>query len=300
MAKASGQLSGRKPTVAADEQKKAVDELERIWDAVVPFHPLLGRLLANQTAIVHVLKPESSDPVEALKEKWQANLLTQLLMKSKDAVASMVAPKEKTGKKDEPKKAPVLKVNDEEVTELAELQETTARRTSLMKLKAEAELKQLESAPPQPAPAPNSAQPQAPDPAKVKEGYQKAIELAPKAVEKMNSTARSLRNKKPDDATPDAEEAKRILEEIAKAQPKNPEQQGQGKKDEQKQAQKKDDQKKESKDDQAQEKEKKQELSQDQIQDLLRKVREREKMKHERDKEMRARILGPAGVEKDW
>jgi hypothetical protein len=42
-------------------------------------------------------------------------------------------------------------------------------------------------------------------------------------------------------------------------------------------------------------------MSQDQIEAALRKVREREKQKHERDEEMKAQILRSApGVEKDW
>ena len=41
-------------------------------------------------------------------------------------------------------------------------------------------------------------------------------------------------------------------------------------------------------------------MSPDRIEDALRKVRERQQEKRERDREMRARIIGRTPVEKDW
>jgi len=322
---ASERLSARQPAPAADEQKGAIAELEKIWDAVAPFAVLLGRNLADQTSIVHTLKPESGEE-QAKKEEPTEKKAGEKQQEKKAEDKSATTPAAPNSQSAAAAEAQPLA--DEESVELAEEQEHTARRTDLLKLKAEAELKRVEQMPPpqaapvQPPPVPPSqppgpagqrdddkklAQPPTqPDPEKIKEGLRKAVELAPKAVEKMNAAAGSLRNKRPDSAYPDAEEARKILEEIAKAQPKqeNKEQkkdqekkdQDEQKKDEQKKdEQKKEDQKKE------QQKEEKQQMSADKIEAALRKVREREKQKHERDKEMKALLLrSDRGVEKDW
>jgi len=328
MTNAAQRLNDRQPAPAAEEQKGAIAELEKIWDAVAPFPILLERDLAVQTSIAQTLEPETSEE-EAKKEEPTPSAKPQIRNPKSEGNS-------KTKTENNAPSSAAKQLPDEEVVELAEEQEHTARRTELLKLKAEVELKRVEQMPPaqagqpappapagQPAPpAPPSqppgpagqqdddkklAQPPAPpDPEKIKVGLRKAVELAPKAVEKMNAAAGSVRNKKPDAAYPDAEEARKILEEIAKAQPKqeNKEQkkdqekkdQNEQKKDEQKKdEQKKEDEKKD------QQKEEKQQMSADKIEAALRKVREREKQKHERDKEMKALLLrGDRGVEKDW
>ena len=57
MASASHHLDSRQPAPAAADQQAAIDELEKIWDAVIPFHPLLARDLADQTKIAQSLTP---------------------------------------------------------------------------------------------------------------------------------------------------------------------------------------------------------------------------------------------------
>jgi hypothetical protein len=208
----------------------------------------------------------------------------------------------------------------------------------LLKLKAEAELERLEKSPPSQAvetinepkadddsPEAGPDRPKPVDPEQLKAGFQKAIELAPQAVEQMDSAVKALKQKDRQTAYPPAEEARKILEEIQKAQPrqqppeqkqdqekKNEDQQQQDqKKDEQ---QKKDDEKKDEEDkDKGQQKpedqnkhgEKKQDqkqpqISQDKIEEALRKVRERQQEKRERDRKMKARVSGRIPVEKDW
>ena len=49
MLSATSQLNGRQADQAAADQQSAIDELEKIWDAVIPFHALLARDLADQT-----------------------------------------------------------------------------------------------------------------------------------------------------------------------------------------------------------------------------------------------------------
>ena len=60
MASASRHLDERQAAAAAADQQAAIDELEKIWDAVIPFHPLLARDLADQTKISQSLAPPSS------------------------------------------------------------------------------------------------------------------------------------------------------------------------------------------------------------------------------------------------
>ena len=109
-----------------------------------------------------------------------------------------------------------------------------------------------------------AAKPKPVDPKQIKAGYQKAIELAPRAVEQMERAVKSLKQKDPQAAYPPAEEARKILEEIQKAQPRQDQQdqkqQDQNKKNDdqqkqdQKDQQKKDEQKKDQqKDDQREE-----------------------------------------------
>jgi hypothetical protein len=291
MTASSARLRDRQPAPAAEEQKNATAELEKIWEAVAPFPVLLQRNLRAQTGITETLKPETPEPPQDEKQP-------------KDEKESKLAPPPPSPPKATPE-PPALK--EEELTELTEAQEKTARRTALMKLKAEKELERVEKAPqpqvqqpPQPQ-DPNHPVAAQPDPEKVKEGYRKAVELAPKAVEKMNAAAQALHDKKTAAAYPDAEEARKVLEEIAKAQPQNEQQkQDEQKKDEQKQDQQKKDEE-QKQDQEKKEQQKKEQAAQDQVEAVLRKVREREKQKRERDEEMKKALMQAApGADKDW
>lgn len=300
MKAASDKLQERQPKPAAVAQLQAVQELERIWETIVPFQPLLQRALADQTTITKTLKPDS--------------------MPTPAPVAPPLAPPVK----------PTLTNDPTMAEDVAQLQDDTLRRTSLLKFKAESELQQVEqqkAQPQAPTPPPQPGQPaapQQPDPEKVKEGLKKAIELAPKAVEKERIALKFLKQQDFERAYPDAEEARKILEEIAKAQPPDPKQdQDQKNKDQQnKDQQQKQDQKDKDKDkkdeqkkdeqnidkDQEKKDEKKEEqqkaekvpLNKDQLEDILRRVREREKSKMERDKKQKAILMGPGSVDKDW
>ena len=124
------------------------------------------------------------------------------------------------------------------MAQLADTQERTRRRTQLLKLKAEAELERLEKSPPPEVPQAaetkkdttsekdesndaGDAQPKPVDPEQIKAGYERAVELAPKAVEHMDAALKSIKQKDRQSAYPPAEEARKILEEILKAQPES-------------------------------------------------------------------------------
>ncbi|MGO9918065.1 MAG: VWA domain-containing protein [Isosphaeraceae bacterium] len=304
MSSAARHLDGRQAAPAAADQQSAIDELEKIWDAVIPFHALLARDLTDQTKIARSLAPAASRSTES-----------------------------------------------EDLAPLTEIEQRTLRRTQLLKLKAEAELARLEKAPRpkgeqkgQGPPSgkddprdPKAAGPAPVDPKQIKAGYQKAIELAPRAALQMERAVKALKQKDPEGAYPPSEEARKILEEIQKAQPRQPEQdqkqqdqnkkkedqekqdqQDQPKKDEQKKEQAKDEGQKKDQQKKEQDEQKKQEqpkepgkeqqeqkqpqpqVSRDQIEEALRKVRERQQEKRERDRRMKARVFGRVPVEKDW
>lgn len=301
MSAAASRLSARKPDMAVPQQQAAIDELDKIWDAVIPFHPLLAKDLADQTAIARTLNPAVSDdkqPETSSDEKTAAEL-------------------------------PMLDLADEDLLKLSEAQERTLKRTRLLVPKAEAELQQLENAPAPPPKSPadkdepngDKAQATQVDLEQAKAGFRKAIELAPQAVEQQEAAVESLKKKDRPPAAQHAEAARKILEEIQQAQPKN-NQQDQQKKDDDKSQDKNEDQKKDEpkpddkkpdekksdeekkdqqkKDDQKQQQKPQPQVSSDRLEDALRKVRERQQEKRERDRKLKAQIFGRAPVDKDW
>jgi Ca-activated chloride channel family protein len=334
MRSASRQLDGKRAQAAAADQEAAVEELAKIWEAVIPFHPLLARDLADQTRIAESLAPAS--PGETKENPGEP------------AAKATPSPAQ------EPRSTSVVSESDD-LAPLTRTQERTRRRTELLKLKAAAEREQLEKASPPAAEEKSKNSPSGqPDPEALKAGYQKAIDLAPRAVEQMDLAVKALKRADRQGAYPPAEEARKILEEIQKAQPqkppdqkdqnqkKNEEQQrqqskdqqqkqdeekkqdeqkkDQGKNDEQKKDQEKSEQQKEQekkqqdKDQQKQDEQQRKDQqkkqsdaqkkdnqrSRDQIESVLRKVRERQQAKNERDRMMKARVMGRVPVEKDW
>ncbi|MCZ7647727.1 MAG: hypothetical protein M5U26_21130 [Planctomycetota bacterium] len=163
--------------------------------------------------------------------------------------------------------------------------------------------------------APPEGQPPQPDPKDVMKGLEKAIELAPQAVERQAKALEHLKAARRLDAYPEAEEARRILEEIAKAQPRNPQdpQQDQNKQDPNKQDPQQQDQQKQ--DPQPQDRHNpdpqkegsqpqaqpqgEQAPSPEQIEALLRRVREREQDRRRKLDDIRG-LLAPPDAEKDW
>jgi Ca-activated chloride channel family protein len=359
MSSASGHLDGRQAGPAAADQQAAIDELEKIWDAVVPFQALLGRDLADQTKIAGSLAPPPA-PAPAAKPGSDGSVPEKGPHRD-DSKPAVKAPSAGAG-------PAALGSEKENLAPLSEIQQPTGRRTQLLKLKAEAELARLDKSPPPDAgqkahdaptgknePADGAAAKTKPvDPQQIKAGYQKAIELAPRAVEQMDLAVKSLKRNDAQAAYAPAEEARKVLEEIQKAQPKQDQQDQkkpeedkkdkdkpkQEQKDQQKNdprkddAQKKDQRKKDQEDqkkkdqdeqrkkdqdeqrkkdqgdqkkkeestssDQKKQEEKQPELSRDQIESALRKVRERQQEKRERDRRMKARVFGGVPVEKDW
>jgi Ca-activated chloride channel homolog len=274
MSSAALRLDSRQSESAAADQQAAIDELEKIWDAVIPFHPLLAHDLADQTKISQSLAPAPAADPKSQKDEPAGEKKEPQPAGTKVAVKDPLAG---TGHA-------ALGTESEDLAPLKEMQERTLRRTQLLKLKAEAELARVEkSPPPEPAQKGNDSPtgrdepraaagpgPKPVDPKQIKAGYQKAIELAPGAALQMERAVKSLNQKDAPAAYPAADEARKLLEEIQKAQPKQDQQEQkkkdeeQQKKKEQKDQEKKDEQKK---DQQKNDPEKKDEQNKDQQKD---------------------------------
>lgn len=329
MASAARRLAGKDTSKTITDQQAALEELDRIWEGVIPFQPLLANDVAAQTTISSTINPQISKSSEDKQADDNAD---------KDRTLQS-APVAGSAEKEERATTPAvqeLETEDLDFAQLEAMQSRTLRRTRLLVPKAESELQQLEKNPKaqnsqdkEPAdPAPAAAGPQGIDPEQQKAGYLKAIELAPQAVEKMEAAIESLKKKDRQIAGQRAEEARRILEEIQKSQPKNQNQQQDQKnndqqdKDQQNQQDQnpQEDQKNEDKKNQDQEqpdqqkkdqnkndqqqkqdqKQQQQQVSQDRVEDALRKVRERQQEKRERDRKLKGLYLGKTPVDKDW
>ncbi len=129
--------TSRQAGPAAADQQSAIDELEKIWDAVIPFHPLLARDLADQTTIAQSLAP-ASPPIR--NQKLTSPPAKTIRIETKPSLHRK-APSAGTGHA-------ALGTEREDLAPLTEIQERTLRRTQLLKLKAEAELARLEKSPP--------------------------------------------------------------------------------------------------------------------------------------------------------
>ena len=336
MAAASGHLTAKEPAKAASEQQLAIDELDKIWEAVIPFHPLLAKALADQTSIAKTLgfKPTDteSDP-DSLDPGKPAVLPGLDDDKSNE-------PAKATGTGSTSRSSSPLELADDDLAELQGKQKQTLKRTRLLVPKAEAELERLEKSPSTPAApsrekaedAGNGQQQSVVDPEQAKAGYRKAIELAPQAVKEMEAAVNAMKQKNRQSAGHRAEAARQILEEIQKAQPENKQQQDQkddpqknedqkkkqdDKKDDSQKQDEKDnekekgqdkkehdqkDQEKPSKDESSEQSRQKpqEQMSQDRMEDALRKVRERQQEKRERDRKLKGQFLGRSPVDKDW
>ncbi len=279
---------------------------------------------------------ELREEIPTLREKIEAELRPQSDPQAGAVNASSVnqnAPQPQTPSSVDDSQR--REIADDVLAKLEEVESKTLKRTRLLIPKAQSELNQMESAASNQDPGAENkdikddlkdaanGQIQTEETQAAKEGYLKAIELGPQAVGEMESAIKSMKGKDLPNAAAHAEEARRILEEIQKAQPKNEQKQDQNKQDQEKnEDQKKEDQKQgdDKKDDQQKSNDQKQDqnksddqnpkkqdqqkqqaqASQDRIEDALRKVRERQQEKRERDRKLKGQFLGRVPVDKDW
>jgi hypothetical protein len=247
MRSASNALLKTKTADAVTHQQEAVTQLDQIWDAVIPFHPLLAKELSDQIAIAEQLAPLNTTPSPSTEEpELSASSLPEGFVPISPApdAADKTTETEKPADNTENSStqagsapfSPGAEINDSELQDLLEQQSKTLRKARLLAPKAQAELSRLEANPaesvsaapvpdvtPDTEPANPMPAPQV-DPEKIKLGLQKAVELSPKAAEAMEVAVDHLQRKDPKSAAASAEEARRILEEIQNAQPEQPQQ----------------------------------------------------------------------------
>jgi hypothetical protein len=258
MQSAANALLKAKAPDAVTHQQEAVTQLDQIWDAVIPFHPLLAKELSDQTAIAEQLAPLNTTPSPSNEEPESA---ASPLPEGFVPISPPADASENTTETKKPAEntensstqagsapfSPDAEFNDSELLRLLEQQSKTLRKSRLLAPKAQAELSRLDANPSESvsaAPVPEGtadADPANPmpapqvDPEKVRQGLQKAVDLSPKAVQAMELAVDHLQRKDPKSAAAPAEEARRILEEIQNAQPEQPQQdQDKQKQDEQK------------------------------------------------------------------
>ena len=332
---------------AMADQQTSIEELEKIWEAVVPFRPLLAKELADQTTIATALSP-SLPPKTAAGNEAASTDPQPLPIATDNVTTDEATTKENTTKENAkglgaqvpPRTNPQGQIEADDLTKWEKQQNHTLKRARLLRPKAESELNDLENKPAPASPAVDPAQGETAatdqpevDPEEAKAGYRKAIELAPQVVREMEAAINAMKQQDRPAAATHAEEARRILAEMQQAQPKkkpnpqdqdqDPQQQDQqnqdqqdsekkpsedqkneaGKEDEPKTDQdKKQDQEKEQdqKSKQPQPAKPENQVSQDRVEDALRKVRERQQEKRERDRKLKGQFFGRTPVDKDW
>jgi Ca-activated chloride channel family protein len=319
MSVASTRLQAKEPTSAASEQQAAIDELDKIWDAVIPFHPLLAKELADQTAIARELapprgeseqeskednkqpgKPDTQPATPKAEEKPETEKKAETGDKTKGEDKQTLPPDDKSTSPmpgTAPSQPQVLEEAVKDLSRLTESQEKAIRKTRLLAPKAEAELKRLESAPPAlPVTPPADKKPDdklkdtkngqpSVDPEQVKAGFRKAIELGPKAVEQMEAAVTAMKQQDPKMAAAKAEEARKTLEEIQKAQPKDDQKQNEDKKDQEKTDQEKKDEEKKNEDKKDEESKSNEQKKKDEEQKKKDEKKQEEKKGEEKKKE---------------
>jgi Ca-activated chloride channel homolog len=237
MRSAVSSLQARKPEDVITKQQAAIGELDRIWDAVIPFRPLLDRELQEQTSMARMLSSgeEAGSAEESAFENSNEDTTQLPPASASESAASPTPalPSPASPSPASPSQSPVaqdpatLQIADEDFEKLRESQDRILRKARLLKPKAEAELSDLENQTAeqsQPSAVPVSPDQEVVTPEdteKQKEGLRRAIELAPRAVDEMQLATESLQSRDREKSFLHAEEARRILEEIQKSQPEN-------------------------------------------------------------------------------
>ena len=317
MSSASHRLGAKEPAKAASDQQLAIDELDRVWESVIPFLPLLAKVLADQTVIARTWNTDSETEPNSDESKYSRDAEERPLLTEESDSATPLQKNQQDASRWE--------IADDDLVKLEEAQLRTMKRTRLLVPKAESELSQLEKE--AKASTDSEEKPEntngaaSVDPEQIKSGYHQAIELAPLAVEQMESAVKSLKQKDRLNAARQTEAARKLLEEIQRSQPKNEQKQDQNKQDQKQNEDPKPQDNKQPEDQQQPDEQKKQEqkdqeknrgdqkkdeqhkqpqVSQDRVEEALRKVRERQQEKRERDRKLKGQFIGKSPVDKDW
>ena len=224
MGGAAAQLGERRDRPPADQQS-AIQELEQIWEAIVPFQPCWPAIWRNRPGL-----PERwhgrTRPVRARSRLREISRMSRTKIENPIRRPKFQQPR-----------PPRSRIAAERCSapDWTELQAAARRRTQLLQLKAQAELDRLEQAPPDRddppgiqdrrtfamnRSPPGSLRPHRWIPRRPGQGFAKRSSSAPQAVAQMDRALDQLQRKQRTLAYPPAEEARRLLQEIQDAQPK--------------------------------------------------------------------------------
>lgn len=270
MAAASARLAAREPAAAAADQQAAVDELDRIWEAVIPFAPLLTKALADQTSLARELAEESAElDFSKLTDRQERTLRKSRLLAPK-AEAELQ-------RGDGKKEANDTKDSEPEDAEAKSRAEREAGLRKAIDLAPQA-VEQMEAA------VKSLRQKARPSAAERAEAARKLLEEIHKS--QPPPPQENQDDKKQDDKKQDQKDQERN----DRSQDKKPSEPDK----------KPDDPSGEKQSKGPGEDKPSPRVAQDKMEEALRKVREREQEKRERDRQRRAILLGRPSVEKDW
>jgi len=269
MVRAANELQDGSPGDAAGLQTEAVDRLDRIYQTVVPFADLVQRAIATEQGIVDQVAPAAEDPDASEQFDFDELAWNQRFVADWVDVLALKAEQGLKGLENLDSSAMVAPPPDG-----SELADSDAQTKS----DAEAMKQQLEG---------------------LNQSMEKAVELGPQVRDLAREAAEQLAERNFTQALPKQQEALKLLREVADLLPKQNQQQQQGNQDQDQQGNQKQDQQ-QSGQEPRQDKRPPQDVSKRQAETILRKVRERQRQRHELDRALQKRIHRPGAVEKDW
>lgn len=272
MTAAADQLDTQSPDRAAEQQATALEKLDQIYMAVVPFANLVQRAVNTQQGLVHSsgAAVESLDAEDSPEVDYAEMAFNQRYISRWAEILGPKAEHERQQLESAPPSAGLLAT-----TPLSGGPATTQ------------------------APDPQQAQEQT---EALKKSMEKAIELAPQVHKLSVEAVGHLDQQEPKAALPKQEEALKLLKEIADPLPKQDQQQqgDQQQNQDQQDQQQQQDQNQQDENRQQNQQRQQQEMSRQQAESVLRKARQRQREHRDEQRRLQQAVGGPVGVDKDW
>ena len=285
MQSAADRLDGDSVSRAIEFQAEAVEKLDQIYMAAVPFPDLIGRGVATEEGLVEQVAPfvelpdeESRPELDAAETAWNQRFVAgwgQILpAKAEHEMKNLenMDPAALAGAMNQPPTG----------------HPPTGHPPT--------------GHPPDPAAAEKQAEKQQEQIDQLKAAMEKAIELGPQIGSLADEAAGLLEEDKPAEALPKQEETLKLLKEIADLLPKqDQQQQGDQPQDDQQDDddQQQQDQQQQS-DQQQQQQPRPEDLSKQQAESVLRKVRDRNRDRRDLEKQLQQYLYRGGAVERDW
>ncbi len=298
MRNAADNLDDEAVDKAVGIQAEAVQGLDQIYMAVVPFPDMVTRGVATQEDLVNRVVPTVDPGDEAVNEETEDERSIDEETEDEEPLDEMDLP-------------------ELDAPEAAWDQRFVAGWGGILPGKAEHGMKNLGAVDPgtmemagvagqatqQPAPDPAAVQKQQEQLDQLKAAMEKAVELGPTIHTLSQEASDHLDKEEVTDALPKQQEALKLWKEIADLLPKQDQQQQcENPKQDESQDDQQDEQDEEQSDDseQQQEQPSPEDLSKQQAESVLRKSREQDKKRRELEKEVQQYLMRSHAVERDW